>query len=87
MKPGGPQSIRWPVLDENSKEQFSKEQPRPLKFGQMLKHEMYKVLILTHKLFPLISGFPKTENVFGTMSSSDKLIDHHTCVYGDGYCT
>jgi hypothetical protein len=54
----------------------------------MSKHEMYKVLILTHKLFPLISGFRKTENVFGTMSSSDrKLIDPHTCVYGDGYCT
>ncbi len=29
MKPGGPQSIRWPVLDENSKERFSKERPHP----------------------------------------------------------
>ncbi len=29
MKPGGPQSICWPVLDENSKEQFSKERPCP----------------------------------------------------------
>ncbi len=29
MKPRGPQSIRQPVLDKNSKERFSKEQPRP----------------------------------------------------------
>jgi hypothetical protein len=32
VKPCGPQSIRWPVLDENSKERFLKEQPRPLNF-------------------------------------------------------
>jgi hypothetical protein len=29
VKPCGPQSIRYPVLDENLKEQFLKEQPRP----------------------------------------------------------
>ncbi len=35
MKPGGPQFICWPVLDENSKERFSKERPRPVVMGAM----------------------------------------------------
>ncbi len=30
VKPWGPQSIRRPVLDENLKERFSKERPRPI---------------------------------------------------------
>ncbi len=30
MKPWGPQSIRWPVLDEFWKERFSKERPTPM---------------------------------------------------------
>ncbi len=30
VKPWETQSIRRPVLDENSKERFSKERPRPI---------------------------------------------------------
>ena len=47
MKPGGPQSIRWPVLDKNSKERFLKEQPRPSNTAVSLSFST------THFLFPI----------------------------------
>ena len=47
MKPGGPQSIRWPVLDKNLKERFLKEQPRPSNTAVSLSFST------THFLFPI----------------------------------
>jgi hypothetical protein len=45
VKPWGPQSICYPVLDENSKERFLKERPRSLN-ADMIPMQWYPILTL-----------------------------------------
>ncbi len=48
MKPWGPQSIRRPVLDEFSKERFSKERPHPFRLGRAGSESLDYVFTFSH---------------------------------------